>query len=209
MPTCLHQHIWHAWQIFCLLEVPHSARPLQHPLYSYFKGSCVMWYSSTQSVLGHGTWWAGFQFCTWCYDDSCGWQKGATAKPFCDQQDIYAPLTNSLCKSAGIPVSHFSMLPSTLKYLYSVKLVRMHFPVKQASANDTQCSAAWVTCCCDVLWANFECFFSEINMVSAFILSGLLFTMHLHAFCIGECFPDTIKNVYLSSCKVPVILVWF
>jgi len=32
-------------------------------------------------------------------------------------------------KSAGITVSHFfSMLPSTLKYLYSVESVRMHFP---------------------------------------------------------------------------------
>jgi len=59
----------------------------------------------------------------------------------------------------GYLVSHFfSMLPSTLKYLYSVKPVRMHFPVKQLSANDTDCSAAWVTCCCDVLRANFECF---------------------------------------------------
>jgi hypothetical protein len=54
-------------------------------------------------------------------------------------------------KSTAIPVSHFSMLPSTLKYLYSMKPVTMHFPAKQESANDTECSAAWVTCCCDVL----------------------------------------------------------
>ena len=39
-----------------------------------------------------------------------------------------AGLTNSLFKSTGITVSlFFSMLPSTLKYLYSVEPVRMHF----------------------------------------------------------------------------------
>jgi hypothetical protein len=45
---------------------------------------------------------------------------------------IYVILTKSLFKSAGIIVSHFfSMLPSTLKYLYSIEPVRMHFPAKQ------------------------------------------------------------------------------
>jgi hypothetical protein len=40
--------------------------------------------------------------------------------------------------SAGIIVSHFfSMLPSTLKYLYSVEPVRIHFPTKQPCTNDT------------------------------------------------------------------------
>jgi hypothetical protein len=44
---------------------------------------------------------------------------------------MYVPLTKSLFKSAGITVSHFfSMLSSTLKYLYSVEPVRMHFPVQ-------------------------------------------------------------------------------
>jgi hypothetical protein len=54
------------------------------------------------------------------------------------------PLTKSLFKSTGITVSHFfSMLPSTLKYIYSVEPVRMHFPAKQPyCANDTVCSAA-------------------------------------------------------------------
>jgi len=52
--------------------------------------------------------------------------------------DIHVPLTKSLFKSAGITVSHFfSMLPSTLKYLYSVEPVRMHFPAKQPCTNDT------------------------------------------------------------------------
>jgi len=45
-------------------------------------------------------------------------------KPFRDQRDTYVLLTYSLFKSSGITVSHFfSMLPSTLKYLYSVEPV--------------------------------------------------------------------------------------
>jgi len=44
-------------------------------------------------------------------------------------QRNYIPLTKSLFKSAGITVSHFfSMLPSTLKYLYSVEQVEWIFP---------------------------------------------------------------------------------
>jgi hypothetical protein len=34
------------------------------------------------------------------------------------------------------------MLPSTLKYLYSVEPVRMHFPVKQLYTNNAVCNAA-------------------------------------------------------------------
>jgi hypothetical protein len=61
----------------------------------------------------------------------------------CDQRDIYVPLTKSLFKSAGITVSHFfSMVPFTLKYLYSVEPVRKHFPAKQPCTNDTVCNAA-------------------------------------------------------------------
>jgi len=56
---------------------------------------------------------------------------------------IYVPHTKSLFKSAGITVSHFfSMLPSTLKYLYSIEPVRMHFPTKQLCTTDTVCNAA-------------------------------------------------------------------
>ena len=55
----------------------------------------------------------------------------------------YIPLTKSLFKAAGIRVSQFfSMLPSTVKYLYSVEPVRMHFPAKQPCTNDTVCNAA-------------------------------------------------------------------
>jgi len=34
------------------------------------------------------------------------------------------------------------MLPSTLKYLYSVEPARMHFPAKQPFKNDIACSIA-------------------------------------------------------------------
>jgi hypothetical protein len=44
-------------------------------------------------------------------------------------------------KSTGVTVSHFfSMLPSTLKYLYSVEPVIMHFPAKQPCTNDAVCN---------------------------------------------------------------------
>jgi len=53
----------------------------------------------------------------------------------------------SLFMSAGITVSHcFSMLHSTLKYLYSVEPVRMHFLAKQLCTNDTVCNAAMQQC---------------------------------------------------------------
>ena len=52
---------------------------------------------------------------------------------------MYVPLTKSLFRSAGITVSHFfSMLPSTLKYLYSVEPGRMHFPMKQHTVSFVQ-----------------------------------------------------------------------
>ena len=51
-------------------------------------------------------------------------------------------LIKSLLRSAGITVSHFfSMLPSALKYLYSVEPVRMHLHAKQPCTNDTVCNA--------------------------------------------------------------------
>jgi hypothetical protein len=69
-------------------------------------------------------------------------------QPYCTNYSVYnaayLPLKKSLFKSAEITVSHFSsMLPSTLKYLYSVEPVRMHFPAKQPCTNDTVCNAAY------------------------------------------------------------------
>jgi hypothetical protein len=56
------------------------------------------------------------------------------------------PFTKSLFKSVGITVSHlFSMLPSTLKCIYSLEPVRMHFPAKQPRTNGTVCNAAMQT----------------------------------------------------------------
>ena len=63
--------------------------------------------------------------------------------PFVTSGTYMSHLQKSLFKSAGITVSHFfSMLPSNLKYLYSVEPVRMHFPAKQPYTNDTVCNAA-------------------------------------------------------------------
>jgi len=63
--------------------------------------------------------------------------------PFVTSGTYMSHLQRVLFKSAGITVSHFfSMLPSTLKYLYSVEPVRMHFPAKQPCTNDTMCNAA-------------------------------------------------------------------
>jgi hypothetical protein len=42
----------------------------------------------------------------------------------------------------GNSIPFFSMLPSTLKYIYSVEPVRMHFPAKQPCTNDNICKAA-------------------------------------------------------------------
>jgi len=47
-------------------------------------------------------------------------------------------------------------------------------------------------------------FFSEIHVVNAFMLSVLLFTMHLYVscLCIGEYFPG---KVILCACNVPCL----
>ena len=47
-------------------------------------------------------------------------------------------------------------------------------------------------------------FLSEISVVSAFILSALLFTIYLHVSClrIGEYFPG---NMILCVCNVPCV----
>ena len=48
-------------------------------------------------------------------------------------------------------------------------------------------------------------------MIGAFIFSALLFTMHVYVSCLlySGTERDVIKNVYLSSCKVPVIIFNF
>ena len=63
--------------------------------------------------------------------------------PFVTSGTYISHLKRVFFKSAGITVSHFfSMLPSALKYLYSVEPVRMHFSAKQLCTNDTVCNAA-------------------------------------------------------------------
>jgi hypothetical protein len=62
-----------------------------------------------------------------------------------------------------------------------------------------------------VYFSEFWVYFSEISMIAAFIFPALLFTMHLSQtfFILRRTERDMIKKVYLSSCKVPVILVQF
>ena len=63
--------------------------------------------------------------------------------PFVTSGTYISHLQRVFFKSPGVTVSHFfSMLPSTLKYLYSVEPVRTHFPAKQPYTNDTVCNAA-------------------------------------------------------------------
>jgi len=50
------------------------------------------------------------------------------------------------------------MVPSTLKYLYSVEPVRMHFPAKQPCTNDTVCNAALQHCTLKILLLYTGCY---------------------------------------------------
>jgi hypothetical protein len=53
----------------------------------------------------------------------------------------------------------FSMLPSTLKYLYSVEPVRMHFPTKKKKKNDTVYNATYS-------FAHYHLYTAEIMFVA-------------------------------------------
>jgi len=63
--------------------------------------------------------------------------------PFVTSGTHMSHLQRVFSSPLGITVSYFfSMLSSTLKSVYSVEPVRMHFPVKQLCTNDTVCNAA-------------------------------------------------------------------
>jgi hypothetical protein len=111
-------------------------------------------------------------------------------QPFHDQWDMYVPLTKSLFKSAGITVSHFfSTLPSTLKYLYSVKPVRVRFPVKQQCTNDTVCNVAMQHCTLLFRWKMHSDWFNRIE-----ILQG----RWQHGEKVGCCYPSGLEK---TLCK--------
>ena len=115
------------------------------PLNMYRKGRWGGWTESNTRTLLNNTTFVLLLFIKAAILCSLDLLLYSVCYPFRDQRDIlaYVPLTKSLFKSAGITVSHFfSMLPSTMKYLYSVESVRMHFPAKQPCTNDTVCNAA-------------------------------------------------------------------
>ena len=107
-------------------------------------------------------------------------------------RDIYVPLTKSLFKSSGITVSHFfSMLPSTLNYLYSVEPVRMHFPTKQPCTNDTVCNAA-----CSIAHS-IICTFSQL-FISSTHLDDLLEISNVHALSLHDLHDHAIHVVQMG-----------
>ena len=90
----------------------------------------------------------------------CLYKTQGLLNPFVTSGTYMSHIQRVFSKSAGITVSHFfSMLPSTLKYLYSVELVRMHFPVYQWY---------WVQCC----------FFSMLPFILKYLYSVELVRMH-------------------------------
>ena len=82
----------------------------------------------------------------------------------------------------------FSMLPSTLKYLYSVELVRMHFSVYQWY---------WVQCC----------FFSMLPSILKYLFSVEPVRMHFPAK--QPCKNDTVCNAAYHSCYAALHTVSF
>jgi len=92
-------------------------------------------------------------------------------------------------KSAGITVSHFfSMLPSTLKYLYSVEPVRMHFPVYK--------------------WYCVHCCYAALHTVSFvhgkmhsdwFNGIEILQSRWQHGEKVGYCYPSGLERLFLSG----------
>jgi len=97
-------------------------------------------------------------------------------------QTVYVPLIKSLFKSTGITVSQFfSMLPPTLKYIYSVEPARMHFPAKQPCTNDTVCNAAKQHC-------------TQYHLYTAVLLQG----RWQHGEKVGYCYPSGLEK---TLCK--------
>ena len=116
-------------------------------------------------------------------------------------------------KSAGIMVSHFfSMLPFTLKYLYSVEPVRMHFPVKRPCTNGPVCNAACdiahsIICTVLYRWYCVQCSIAALHTVSFVqgcfagkcILTGfngieILQGRWQHEEKVGYCYPSGLEK---------------
>jgi hypothetical protein len=138
IPWQLQRTSYQKWLLVCRVVVNILVTVFGESLYFLRSRSPGMWPCS-QRHIPHGHTLNVYRH----QNPKCHTHLFNTSLAFRDQRDIYVPLTMSLFKSAGLTVAHFfSMLPSTLKYLYSVEPVRMHFPAKQPCTNDTACNAA-------------------------------------------------------------------
>ena len=128
--------------------------------------------------------------------------------------------------TSGTCMSHLQIaLSSLLGYQYPTSSPCYHLPwTISTSWNQSECIFPWNSrlqmLLCVMLrgwlsvvtyFSQFWVYFSEISVIGAFIFSALLFTMHLYMSCLfySGIERDMIKNVYLSSCKVPLILFRF
>jgi len=127
---------------------------------------------------------------------------GVILTPSWPAGDMYVPFTNSVCKSAGLPI------PLLLHAAIYLELSLLRETSENAfSRETTEFKWYWVQCCMGglLLWctlSQFWVFFSEMSVVSAFILSALLFTMHLHVSCLfvlGNTFQATWYCAFVTS----------
>ena len=133
-------------------------------------------------------------------------------KDSCFETDINPFVTSGTC------MSHLQIaLSSLLGYQYPTSSPCCHLPWNISTPwNQSECifprnSRLQMLPCAMLCWwlsvvmyfSQFWVYFSEISVIGAFILSVLLFTMHLYVSCLlylgNE--RDIIKNVYLSSCS--------
>ena len=122
--------------------------------------------------------------------------------PFHDQWDFYVPLTTSN--------------PFLLHAAIYLEVSVLHETSQNVFSRETgESKWYWVQCCLDdlLLWctlSQFWVFFSEINVINAFILSVFLFTMHLYVscLCIGEYCPGkVILCVYNIPCLPLLVFI--
>jgi len=94
------------------------------------------------------------------------------------------------------------MLSSTLKYLYSVEPVRMHFPAKQLCTNDTVCNAAYSMAHCIICTRMFR----EKMHSDWFNGIEILQCRWQHGEKVGYCYPSGLeKTLFKWEIYVPLV----